>query len=363
MLNYIYWNPKKEIFVIPIINYPIVWYSVLFLIGFVFGYYFFIKTLRRYFYLFAEITEKDILSFDLLKKDLKNPKNEDQKKILKKINEKKIRTSLDVIRGFNSFINNKIKNRLLLENAFFNSILTTEKKIRLIADKLVVYIIIATLVGARLGHLIFYEKPAYYLKNPLVIFKLWQGGLASHGAAIAIIIALFTFSKYLKKYSPKISYVHLLDFICPSVAFAGFCIRIGNFINQEIIGVPTKKFWGVVFLNPQDNVSVIPRHPVQLYEAFFYLMVFFSLYFFTYKKYFLKKEGKLYSFFLILVFTFRFFIEFLKIKQSHLLHEESFLLMGQYLSLPFIFLGISFFFWDKIKNFFLKKKQVKFKKN
>ncbi|MFA6118851.1 MAG: prolipoprotein diacylglyceryl transferase [Parachlamydiales bacterium] len=353
MISYIYWNPKKEIFTIPIVNYPIVWYSVLFLIGFVFGYLIFQAVLRRYFYLFLDITEKDIISYDLLIQDLITPKNDDQKIIAKK-DFKKNESKDSVLKKINAFISSSVKKRLFLENAFSESILTTKKKIILITDKLMVYMIVATVIGARLGHLIFYEKPEYYLKNPLNIFKVWQGGLASHGAAVAILIGLFLFCRELKKYSPKITYVHLLDFICPSVAFAGFCIRVGNFINQEIIGNPTKVFWAVVFGNPQDGSEIVPRHPVQLYEAFFYLSVFFLLFFLSRKTYFLIKEGKLFSIFLISVFSFRFIIEFLKVKLSYVL-DESFLSMGQYLSIPFIIIGFGFMFWDKLKKLFLEK--------
>lgn len=358
MINYIFWNPKKEIFIIPGINFPIVWYSVLFLIGFLIGYYIFMQVLKRYFFLFPNLFHEDILTFKNLKDDLTNPKNDAQKEISKNILKKDVISESHILDFLNNFINDQIKNRLFLENSFTTSILSIKNKILKITDKLLIYMIVATIIGARIGHLIFYESPDYYLKNPINIIKVWNGGLASHGAAIGILIAMIIFCYQLRKVRPKLTYIHLFDFIGVAVAFAGFCIRVGNFFNQEILGIQTTVPWGVIFGNPMENVSIVPRHPVQLYEAFFYLIVFFLLYFLSYKKYFLLKEGKLFSLFLILVFTFRFFIEFLKINESNILNDNSFLSMGQYLSIPFIIIGIFLLFWDSIKSFFLKNNKI-----
>ncbi|KKL17435.1 hypothetical protein LCGC14_2485580 [marine sediment metagenome] len=359
MLSFFYWNPKKEIFTIPYLNIPIVWYSLLFLIGFVIGYYIVISIFRRYFYLFENFTKKDILSFDILKEGLKNPKTESQKRVYefffeKTKNENFLDSNDKVLELLNLYIDGKIKNRLFLENIFSKAILSTKSKLIKIVDTGIVYVVIATIIGARLGHLIFYESPSYYLKNPINIIKIWQGGLASHGAGVAIMIALFLFCYYLKKFSPKLKFVHLLDFVVVPTALVGFFIRMGNFFNQEILGVETNLPWAVIFGSPMENVTIVPRHPVQLYEALFYLGVFGVLFFLSYRKYFLIKEGKLLGLFLILVFGFRFFIEFLKVRQSAILDDNTFLLMGQYLSIPFIALGIFFLFWDKIRSFFLK---------
>ena len=360
MLSYFYWNPKKEIFTIPYLNIPIVWYSLLFLIGFVIGYYIVISILRRYFYLFENFTDKDIFSFDILKGKLKNPKTESQKKVSefffeKTKNENILDSNDKILDLLNLYIDGKIKNRLFLENTFPKAIISTKSKLTKIVDTVIVYIVIATIIGARIGHLIFYESPAYYLRNPINIIKIWQGGLASHGAAVAILIALFLFCHYyLKKITPKLRYVHLLDLVSVPIALVCFFIRVGNFFNQEIIGVQTNLPWAVVFGSPMENVTILPRHPVQLYEGLFYLLLFGLLLFLSYRKYFLIKEGKMFGIFLILANGFRFFIEFLKVKQSAILETDSFLLMGQYLSIPFIVLGIFVLFWDKIKSFFLK---------
>ncbi|NGX36834.1 MAG: Prolipoprotein diacylglyceryl transferase, partial [Candidatus Anoxychlamydiales bacterium] len=228
MLAYIYWNPRKEIFTIPFLNIPIVWYSIFFLLGFAIGYYIFIDILRRYFSLYLEITVKDVISFYSLKHDLIDPKNEDQRKIKQQVFYKqKIESKIKILELLNAYIKRSVKKRYFVEKAFSKAILTTKKKLVLITDRLTIYVIIATVIGARLGHLIFYEEPSYYLKNPLNIIKVWKGGLASHGAGVTILIALIFVWKYIKKYTPKLSYVRILDFMAVPTVLAGFFIRLG----------------------------------------------------------------------------------------------------------------------------------------
>ncbi len=133
---------------------------------------------------------------------------------------------------------------------------------------------LGTIIGARLGHCLFYE-PAYYLSNPVEILMVWHGGLASHGAGIGIFIALYLFAKKSKK-----SYLWILDRVAVVVALSGFFIRTGNLMNSEIYGVETNLPWGFVFLR---NGETVPKHPTQIYEALAYLFVFILLYF-IYKK-------------------------------------------------------------------------------
>ena len=125
-------------------------------------------------------------------------------------------------------------------------------------EKLTVYIFIGTIAGARLGHCLFYE-PAYYLSNPLEIIKIWHGGLASHGAAIGILLALYLFSRKVKK-----PFLWTMDRVVIVVALAGSLIRMGNLMNSEIIGNPTTVSWAFIF----ERVDNIPRHPAQIYESF-----------------------------------------------------------------------------------------------
>ncbi len=219
-----------------------------------------------------------------------------------------------------------------------------------IADKFLFYMIVATVLGARIGHLLFYETPSYYLSNPLVILQTWQGGLSSHGAAIAIIIMIFLFVKVIKKEFPFFSNLMVLDLVAMPTAFAAIFIRIGNFFNQEILGKVTTVPWGIIFLNPADNGPIAPRHPTQLYEGFSYLIIFIMLFILSRRPSFFFSKGKMIGLFFILIFGVRFVIEFFKVNESHLLMNQS-LLMGQYLSIPFILLGsILFYVGSRITN-------------
>jgi prolipoprotein diacylglyceryl transferase len=199
-----------------------------------------------------------------------------------------------------------------------------------VLDKLAMYMIVSTVIGARLGHCLFYE-PAYYLSNPIEILYIWHGGLASHGAAIGIIFALFLFSKTQKK-----SFWWVIDRIVIVVALAGFFIRTGNLMNSEIYGHTTNLPWGFVFLRDHET---IPRHPTQIYEALCYLALFFVLRWYYYKKEGNPNNGFLFGSFLIILFSVRFVIEFLKETQVNF-EKEMLLNMGQLLSIPFIIAGI-----------------------
>jgi prolipoprotein diacylglyceryl transferase len=206
-----------------------------------------------------------------------------------------------------------------------------------------VYMIFGTVIGARLGHCLFYN-PEYYLSNPIEIFKVWEGGLASHGAAIGILTAIYLFSKKKKNYPM----FWTLDRVVIVVALAGTFIRLGNLFNSEIIGKPTDVSWAFIF----TSVDNIPRHPAQLYESIAYFIIFLILLFIYYKGIEKNRSGLLFGIFLVLVFTFRFFVEFLKENQSGF--EESMVLnMGQILSIPFVLAGIFFItksFKHKIKK-------------
>ncbi len=207
-----------------------------------------------------------------------------------------------------------------------------------VLDQLSTYMLVATVVGARLGHCLFYE-PAYYLANPIEILKVWEGGLASHGAAIGIIIALYFFSR--KQHKPLI---WILDRIVIVVALAGFFIRMGNLMNSEIFGHATTMPWGFYFVRYHEQaMHADPRHPTQIYEGLVYLATFF----FLLRSYFKcsigeKQPGFLFGWFLMLVFGSRFFVEFLKEPQVGF--EASMALnMGQWLSIPFMVAG--FYIW------------------
>ena len=196
-------------------------------------------------------------------------------------------------------------------------------------EQLAVYMILGTVIGARLGHCLFYN-PEYYLSNPLEILMVWKGGLASHGAAIGILTAIYLFSKKKKE-----SFLSSLDRIVIVVALGGCFIRLGNLFNSEIIGKPTGVAWAFIF----TSVDNTPRHPAQLYESIAYLLIFLILFFLYKNKINHFKNGLLFGVFLILVFSFRFFVEFFKENQTGF--EEGMIFnMGQILSIPFVIVGI-----------------------
>lgn len=206
-------------------------------------------------------------------------------------------------------------------------------------DELATYMIISTVIGARLGHVLFYE-PLSYLQHPLDILKIWQGGLASHGAAVGILIALYIFAR--RKNKP---YFWALDRVVIVVALAGFFIRTGNLMNSEIYGKPTDLPWAFIFTRIND----IPRHPTQIYEGMSYLATFFFLLNYYYKKNGSPRPGDIFGMFLIAIFGMRIIIEFLKEPQVGFENQLTFN-MGQMLSLPFVIAGIYLLLRRTIKN-------------
>jgi prolipoprotein diacylglyceryl transferase len=198
-------------------------------------------------------------------------------------------------------------------------------------DKLTIYMLVSTVLGARLGHCLFYN-PSYYLMNPVEILMVWKGGLASHGAAIGILFALWLFVRKYKDYR----YLWIVDRIVIVVAMAGVFIRTGNFFNSEIFGIPSSMPWAVVF----DKIDAIPRHPVQMYEAIAYALIFLIL-FFTYKKFKeTTREGLLTGLFLVLIFSARMILEIWKVQQADFTLFLG-VKMGQWLSIPFILAGLT----------------------
>ncbi len=309
------------------------------------------------------------------------------------------------------------------------NIFRKEKVSEAVLDKLLIYVMIATIIGARLGHVFFYQWD-HYSQNLFEILEIWKGGLASHGAAIAIIIAMYIFSKKVSKRS----ILWILDRVIITVALAACLIRTGNLVNSEIIGQPTDASYGFVFAadtrdyivdvygengrdyikdvkfvntgevkeidgfkhpvydlqltffenqtDPTVNAKIvrqdilprlntvakdnrhfiwptkskvsastsnnsvinatllgIPRHPAQLYEAFAYLLIFILLFTLYWKTNAGQRKGLLLGLFLVLVFTARFFIEFLKENQVEF-EEDLSLNMGQNLSIPLVIIGL-----------------------
>ncbi|WP_121667641.1 prolipoprotein diacylglyceryl transferase [Mesonia aquimarina] len=212
-------------------------------------------------------------------------------------------------------------------------------------DPLFIYTVLATLIGARLGHVLFYQTELIW-QDPLSIvlparfvpefeFTGFQG-LASHGAAIGIIIAMYFYSKKVLK-KPML---WILDRIVIPVASGGVFIRIGNFINSEIIGKPTGTDYGVIFKQLGES---FPRHPAQLYEAGCYIIVFLILWIIYWKTDKRKNTGFIFGLFLVLLWTVRFFVEF--VKEAQVGERATWALnTGQWLSIPFILIGLFLIF-------------------
>lgn len=211
-------------------------------------------------------------------------------------------------------------------------------------DELTTYMIIGTIVGARLGHVFFYE-PSWYMAHPIKILEVWEGGLASHGAAVGIILALLIFSRVRKK-----PFLWVIDRIVIVVALSGFFIRMGNLMNSEIYGLQTNLPWGFLFLRSSvPSESLVPRHPTQIYEGLSYLLIFLLLCWYYYRKEGKPAPGFLFGLFLILVFGVRILIEFIKEPQVGF-ERELMLNMGQMLSIPFVLAGILFVYLAQRKS-------------
>ena len=203
-------------------------------------------------------------------------------------------------------------------------------------DTLTIYVAIATVVGARLGHILFYS-PVYYFHNPSKIIATWEGGLASHGAGVGLFIALYLFARH-----SKVAYLWILDRMAIIVALTGCLIRLGNLMNSEMVGLPTSLPWGFVFVLVDD----IPRHPAQLYEAVYCFILFVLLFGAWYKYRDRMANGFLFGWFLTLLFCLRFIDEFFKMNQEPF-EDELILNMGQLLSIPFIVTGIVILFLSR----------------
>ena len=217
-----------------------------------------------------------------------------------------------------------------------------------VLDKLVMYMIVGTIVGARLGHVLFYgpyfdgiidgQFEEGYLSHPIKILKVWEGGLASHGAAIAILVGLYFFSKK----TVKKPFLWILDRISAPIAIGGTFIRLGNLVNHEIVGHTTDVPWAFKFHNYWNTTTKMydasPRHPAQLYESICYLIAFGVLMFLFWKKDAWKKSGLVFGSFLVLIFGARFIVEFFKVGQTA--RDEVLLInTGQMLSIPFVMIG------------------------
>lgn len=359
MLGWLYWNPSKEIFTIPLLDRPVAWYGLLFVLGFIAGYFIINPIFTRYLSQAKILSNLDVTNWPLLISSLIEQRTDSSSlayRIFPKIDasfrarllemrdikqiDKPIQDA--ILRGLRRLLYDKQIERADIEKAFPEAIATAQQTSYLLTDRLCWFVVAGTLIGARLGEVFFYDWPRYQYQL-LEIFKVWKGGLSSHGGTIGVLIALYLYTLYVRKWIPSLTFLRLIDYVSIPTALVACMIRIGNFINQEILGTPTMLPWGVIFGNPLDGTIPTPRHPVQLYESFSYLAIFMILLSIWKRKGTTLKPGVISGLLLILIFTSRFFLEFWKSNQESFWGDLFHLQMGQWLSLPFIVLGIIFF--------------------
>ena len=208
-------------------------------------------------------------------------------------------------------------------------------------DSLLVHLVLGTMIGARLGHVIFYE-PGKYFGNPIEILKIWEGGLASHGGVLGVLLAVWL---YCRKH-PDQPFLWLVDRLTVPVALVSAMIRLGNFFNSEILGSPTDVPWAIVFERIPGELGKTPLHPAMLYESAAYLTTF-AVMLLLERKHDKRGRGFMTGAFLVLIFGSRFAIEFFKLRQIQGA-QDWLLSQGQWLSIPLIVFGL-FLMWRAMK--------------
>jgi phosphatidylglycerol:prolipoprotein diacylglycerol transferase len=324
LLGYLYWDPDPDLIVLPIINHPIRWYGLFFVIGFLVAYrmiatILYSKLRSHPNFVSGHITDEDAASTAIKEGPASYSAKEG-----------------DLLGGLNSVLadGDPLERRETLEAQLGESVRTLRQVADHLTDRLAWFIVVGMIVGARLGHCFFYDWPRYS-SDPLSIFRVWEGGLASHGGALGIIGALVIFRLVIRDAYPWLTSLTLLDAIVVPTGFVGFCIRCGNFVNQEVLGRVAQVPWAVIFGHPLDGSAPAPRHPAQLYEGIVYLGIFVLLGILSRRREF--RTGVLTGLFFILTFGSRFILEFWKTPQTELI---AFMHMGQLLSLPFILVGL-----------------------
>jgi len=215
-----------------------------------------------------------------------------------------------------------------------------EGKDPVVVENLIMHLMVGAVIGSRLVHCLFYE-PEFYLSNPLEILYIWKGGLASHGGLLGAFIAMYVFARNYNE-----SYMWVVSRVAIPGALTAACVRFGNFFNSEILGKQSDAPWAVIF----ERIDLMPRHPVQLYEAFTYLSILVLLVL-LYRKVTPAFATKILpGVFLVLLFCARFVIEYTKTRQAAYTTDLPFT-TGQMLSVPYIAIGILWIIWAlKTKN-------------
>ncbi len=202
------------------------------------------------------------------------------------------------------------------------------------------FLIAGTILGARLGHILFYQWD-YYSSHPEDILKVWEGGLASHGGVIGVVTALWLFSHFISKKS----FFWISDKVAAPIALVGAMIRFGNLMNSEIVGTPSDAPWAFLFVNAMPRqLADVPRHPVQIYESVSYLFTFTLLLGLYWKTDARNHPGFLTGLWFALIFGFRFVWEYFKSDQGGFGQA---LTTGQWLSVPCVLFGIGLILWSR----------------
>lgn len=345
-----YWDPPREAFTIPFFDHPIVWYGILFVSGFIIGYFVLIPILTRFLSQSKHLSNLDIANWPEFIEQLRSSSSplitqlstQFDLSTRRQIKQQSPAITSDlkqrILDGLNRLLRDSSISRADLEHTFGKALTSLKQTAYFLTDRLCWFTVIGTVVGARLGAVFFYDWN-YFSSHPLEIFKVWHGGLASHGGFLGVMVSLYFYLKYIQKWVPQLTFLRLLDDVAIPTALVCCFIRLGNFMNQEILGTPTNLPWGILFAHPADDSLAIPRHPVQLYEAIAYLITFCILWsLWKYRNLDEEHPGALIGITFILGFGSRFILEYWKATQDSIL-DSSLLQMGQILSIPFILLG------------------------
>jgi len=345
-----FWDPSYIMFTIPYIDYSVSWYFFFFATGLIMGVPFGFSLLLRFFYNYPQYTSSEI----------RHPKNlqswgKSVEEICNALNHCIMQAPIAYPEKVEKQIEQgccvgprKLLTRLSLDSELKGNVLGLHRKTFFVIFSFYCFVFGSVFLGARVGHLLFYDNPSVYLNNPLTIFYVWEGGRSSHGAACALVLATWIYGACIRRLAPMLTRIRSIDIWAIPFALCSGFIRVGNFFTQEILGVETLLPWGVVYGNPVNQGNSMPLHPVQLYESFAYLAVFFLLWRLSYRSYFFLTDGKIGGLAFILLASSRFCIEFLKFEQSHIVGEGFVLTMGQFLSVPLIAFGFCLYFKDAI---------------
>jgi phosphatidylglycerol---prolipoprotein diacylglyceryl transferase len=360
----IHWDPNPDIFLIPYLNHPLKWYGLLFVSGLIAGFFILIPLIKQRLQRTPSLKERDIADWKQLTQTLLQAANNPKDPLYSPISHLDKNTKSQLQKNTELSENSKIA--ILIE---LSKIPRAELEERLpgilipinhlaygYVDGLMWWIVCGTILGARLGHVFFYDWPRYQ-DNLIDIFKIWEGGLASHGGTLGVLLAAYGYTRWTSSRFPEIRFLDLTDLLCIPTAFAVIFIRLGNFVNQEILGTPTSASWSVIFGHPADGSLPIPRHAVQLYEALAYFLTFLLLSLLWKYKKGLWPQGFITGLFFVCVFGSRFFLEYFKAPQESVLNE-TYLQAGQILSIPFILFGLTLMLFSKLrKNYGISCKQ------